>query len=330
MRRMSVVPAAGVAVVLLAAGLIAGPLTPSVGPVTSTYKTLDQVEPRIPLTSTTAPGNVSVVHVITQPGSYYLTGNVTGVGKSGIFIECENVTLDLNGYTVSTNLTDDGSAGIWFNVSGNISNGRGIVIRNGTVKGGGYASVTLNGAVGGKVENLSVSNTIGTGIQIFNSGHVKDCTVYGGFSGIDVAGGSLVENCVVSNANTRGIAATSSTIRNCVVSGNGSPFSALYLRGDCLAEHNQISAAGSLGLSQVGIEAVANTTGNRIINNHIQNIRWAVYLNTNSTNNFVANNTARNCFNHYASVSSPNAIAPIITNAGASFTATNPFTNFAW
>lgn len=330
MRRMSVLPAAGVAVVLLAAGLIAGPLTPSAGPVASTYKTLEQVEPRIPLTSSTAPGNVNVMHIITQPGSYYLTGNVTGVGKSGIFIECENVTLDLNGFTVSTDRTDDSSAGIWFNESGYLSNARGIVIRNGTVKGGGYASVTLNGAVGGKVENLSVSNTIGSGIQVFSGGHVKDCTVYGGHTGIDVVGGSLVENCVVSNANTRGIAASGSTIRNCVVTGNGSPFSGLYLRGDCLAEHNHISAAGSLNFSQIGIEAMANTTGNRIINNHIQNIRWGVYLNTNSTNNFVANNTARNCFNHYVISTSPNAVAPIISNAGASFTATNPFTNFAW
>lgn len=34
----------------------AGPLNPPAGPITSTYKTPDQVEPRIPVSSQTTPG----------------------------------------------------------------------------------------------------------------------------------------------------------------------------------------------------------------------------------------------------------------------------------
>jgi len=46
----------------------------------------------------TTPGNQNAVRVITQPGSYYLTGNITvPAGKSGVVFAARNVTLDLNG-----------------------------------------------------------------------------------------------------------------------------------------------------------------------------------------------------------------------------------------
>jgi hypothetical protein len=80
----------------------AGPLDPPAGPITSTGKTLTEVEPRTAITATNTPGDADSVFKITQPGSYYLTGNVTGeVGKHGIEIVVSGVTLDLNGFDLA-------------------------------------------------------------------------------------------------------------------------------------------------------------------------------------------------------------------------------------
>src|SRR5262245_50105057 len=86
----------------LALTALAGPLNPPVGPVTSTYKTLSDVEPRTAINATNTPGDATCLFRITTPGSYYLTGNVTGVpGKAIITVANAGqvgVTIDLNGF----------------------------------------------------------------------------------------------------------------------------------------------------------------------------------------------------------------------------------------
>ncbi len=75
-----------------------GPLTPPGAPA-PTMTTLDQVEPRITVNATNTPGDADSLYKITQPGSYYLSGNLTGVSsKIGIEIATNNVTLDLMGF----------------------------------------------------------------------------------------------------------------------------------------------------------------------------------------------------------------------------------------
>ena len=78
-----------------------GALVPPDGGVVPTMKSLDQIEPRMPLTQATTPGNLISVYAIRDSGSYYLTGDVLGeAGKHGIRIEADNVSLDLNGFAV--------------------------------------------------------------------------------------------------------------------------------------------------------------------------------------------------------------------------------------
>ena len=70
-----------------------GSLTPPGAPA-PTMKTLTQIEPRTAISS--------IPTTITQSGSYYLTGNLSGVaGQNGITIVASDVTLDLNGFTLT-------------------------------------------------------------------------------------------------------------------------------------------------------------------------------------------------------------------------------------
>jgi hypothetical protein len=62
----------------VASHAVAGPLDPPGGPVAPTMKSLDQVEPRIPINAETCPGDDDSVFRIVTPGSYYLTGPVAG------------------------------------------------------------------------------------------------------------------------------------------------------------------------------------------------------------------------------------------------------------
>lgn len=166
----------------------AGDLDPPAGPITSTMKTLTQVEPRKLLSPTTTPGDADSVFKITEAGSYYLTANIAGVsGKHGVEIAASGVTFDLSGFAVT------GTAG---SLDG-ISLGQGfanIAVFNGTISDWGDDGVD-GAASGGNCifERLRVADNDDTGI---------------------VALGSRVSNCVAIN-NDVGIAAHSSSVTDC-------------------------------------------------------------------------------------------------------------------
>ena len=60
-----------------AASAGAGTLNPPPGPVAPTGKTTDEIEPRVAVQSLA--GDATSVHLISQPGSYYVLGNINGV-----------------------------------------------------------------------------------------------------------------------------------------------------------------------------------------------------------------------------------------------------------
>ena len=87
-----------VGLVVFALTAIGGNLEPTAPP-GPTMKTLAEVEPRTPVQSLA--GDANSLYVISQPGSYYLTGNITGEpNKCGIRIEANNVTVDLMGFSL--------------------------------------------------------------------------------------------------------------------------------------------------------------------------------------------------------------------------------------
>ena len=142
----------------------AGPLNPPAGPITST----PGPEPRIALNATNTPGDADSVYKITQPGSYYLTGNLSGVsGKRGIEIDASDVTIDLNGFEA---IGGSGSlAGIWTGTAGL----RSLTVRNGSLRSWGSSGIDFNTNV---ANNCTISNI-----------RVSECGS-GGLSGGIIAG----------------------------------------------------------------------------------------------------------------------------------------------
>jgi formylglycine-generating enzyme required for sulfatase activity len=89
-----------VGLLLTAASAWAGNLNPPAAPTAGTMKPMDQIEPRTAVQSLL--GSDSAIFVISQGGSYYLTGNITVTqAKHGISIEASNVSLDLCGFTIT-------------------------------------------------------------------------------------------------------------------------------------------------------------------------------------------------------------------------------------
>jgi len=172
---------------------LAGPLDPPVGPIAPTYKTLTEVEPRIAINATNTPGDFNSVFRITQPGSYYLTGNVTGVsGRSGIEIAASNVTIDLMGFSV------EGTGGSLDGLTTDATQNN-LTIRNGTVSGWAQDGIDLTQGgtgLGSIVEGVTASGNTVSGIRVNDNAVVRSCVVVGnGQDGITAPTNAAIEGC---------------------------------------------------------------------------------------------------------------------------------------
>jgi hypothetical protein len=190
-----------------------GALTPPGAPA-PTMKTLTQIEPRTDVL--TLSGNGNNQYLITQSGSYYLTTNIVGVAsKNGISIQADDVTLDLNGFTLFGGVTNS-QMGI--SVGGSHV---ALHIRNGALNGWAGNGIAAGTAIGSKFENLRVFANGGVGIKVGNRNTLNDCIVIGnGSDGIDTGADSTLTGCLVSS-NYFGISTGNGCdLRDCAASYN--------------------------------------------------------------------------------------------------------------
>lgn len=192
----------------------AGPLNPPAGPVASTYKTLREVEPRTPVQS--LPGSATALHVITQPGSYYLTGNIAGVpGKHGIEVRSDDVTLDLGGFALT------GAAGSLNGVD--VPNVRkNLDIRNGTVRGWGGDGIDAANALNSIVSFIRAFDNGAAGVFVGVGGMIRDCVARdNGTDGVIALDGATLVACTATGNTGTGIRVTNGcTISQCTGMGN--------------------------------------------------------------------------------------------------------------
>lgn len=206
--RSTVISSCIVAAALLgsAALLTAGPLNPPAGPVAPSYRTLTEVEPRIPISAATTPGDATSTFRISQPGSYYLTGNMTGEsGKAGIRVVASDVTIDLNGFTLA------GVAGSLHGITFSSATVRNTTIRNGTVVGWGGSGINFNGTINpaGLIEGITARNNTLDGINAGEGGRVVNCAASNnGGAGFDVLNEASFDHCVATLNGTVGFSST--------------------------------------------------------------------------------------------------------------------------
>lgn len=219
-----------------------GSLTPS-GPPSPSGVSLAQIgQAVIQRTSIVYAG-----YYINSPGSYCVATNLTGYsGGYGIQIASDNVTLDLNGFTLQG--VSGSFSGIY--ISGNHTN---ITIRNGIVTSWGANGVSFNYGTA-VAQNVVVDDMIVTG----NANH-----------GIAIGTSCSVTRCKIQNNKWLGIAAFGDESRvshNSIIdnnTGNHSGSSGIQVQGSKnLIEDNYVS--GSMGNNGI---VIFNGTGNIVMKN---------------------------------------------------------------
>ena len=236
---------------LLTSVSIAGNLEPPGSPA-PTMKTLDEVEPRIPISS--------LPYIIENSGSYYLTIDLTST-SDGITVNANNVTINLMGYSI----IGPGSGlnnGILLNDSFNIE------IRNGTVQNFGNSGIYETDENSGSLYRIIEVRAIGngsSGIALYGSAGtsapgniIKNCTAANnGLFGIRSGPGSVIEGNVAYNNQSVGIVTEDgcTVINNSSYNNNGSGF---QIEGNATVIGNTSSSNGYIGIQVWNYSTIKN------------------------------------------------------------------------
>lgn len=197
---------------LLAGKANAGPLNPPPGPIAPT----PGPEPRTPINATTTPGDANAVYRITQPGSYYLTGNITGAaGKHGIKVVASNVSIDLMGFEiVGTPASLDG-------VSSDGNFVRAVTVANGGIRDWGQHGVSLAGFYH-RAFGVAVSGCGQSGISLALNATFEHCRASGcGTQGFKATDNAVFCSCSAHSNTQPGFEAGAGAVaKSCISQGN--------------------------------------------------------------------------------------------------------------
>jgi parallel beta-helix repeat protein len=343
-----------------------GELAPPAGAPAPTMKTLEQLEPRTPISS--------LPYTIKDSGSYYLTGNLAST-TNGIVIHADNVTLDLMGFTLSG---DGGAESNGIHVEGSSGNERyNLVIKGGMVSGFHYGlnAVSMNNS---RIEHLVVSGNSSTAVRIdgtssgsCNGNTLAHCLIsQNGGSGVIIDGdqgqcnGNTLDHCTINGNGANGCylngdegQCNGNTITSCSINGNA--FRGIHLRGpegECngnVIVANTINGNGNRGINlytnmlgggcdgntirdntirgnvDIGISLVFSD-GNRIEGNNISDTTGGLGIGiktASSRENFILKNTSTGHTTPY-DLDSDDTFGPHINTSG-SLIGTNPWANFS-
>ncbi|MEL6329148.1 MAG: right-handed parallel beta-helix repeat-containing protein [Planctomycetota bacterium] len=267
------------AAALIASPALAGPLTPPAGAVAPTGLTLqqvaDQAESRIAINQQNTPSGGSALFEINQPGSYYLTGDVSGVsGGFGIRVNVPNVTIDLNGFAVRG--LPGSTSGIFLNRADSST------IRNGSVSGWGNQGIRATNSTGVRLIDLIASDNVANGFQLGDAAFIYRCAalrnVEDGFnmgrassivdcqsernmgSGIRTGLGSIARGCTTQQNVDDGISAgTGSSVIDCVSREDG--VHGVDAASSCIVRGCNIFDSGTYGID---LSSFGTATGNSV------------------------------------------------------------------
>jgi hypothetical protein len=143
---------------------------------------------------------------ISQPGSYRLTGNLDVPGnRDGVQIEANDVTLDLNGFTMFSS----GEVGSNDGIIVPLNEALNVEIRNGTVKRFFRHGIFALSSSQVRVIKVRAVDNLADGMRLEGESTLVDqcAAIDNGIFGINAAGdGSLVINSVMRGNSERGLA----------------------------------------------------------------------------------------------------------------------------
>ena len=326
--------------VLMGAGLLglgvagavsAGSLNPPPGPVAPTGKPLTDIEPRIAVQSLA--GDATSVFLISQPGSYYLTGNITGVsGKDAVRITASDVSLDLCGFGIA----GPGNSGI------NQAVGTRARILNGLV--GSLSGNAINVGAASVVSDVVVRSVPGVGIAAGAQSRIERCSVQGAGIGIQLSSGGTVQGCRVDTSATTGISVgPGSRVSHCDVNNTGTGVSATASAAtnstvitDCYVANAtvdgiNVASSGSVvercAVSSCSTGIRVFGTQSRVALNQVTLCPTGINLSASSGIALVVQNTVYGSSSTAISAPASAQVGPVLS-AGAIAAATSPWANF--
>jgi hypothetical protein len=200
---------------------------------------------------------------INAPGYYYLTGNLTYTGGTGIIVNADNVTIDLMGFVLTGASTSGAGTGISLGAKNNVE------VRNGTVTGWTQA-VDGSGAGQRAIGIRAVDNA--NGINFSGSdGLIKGCTAsqgsFGSGWGLGVSNG-IISGCTVMdftptsptgnlNISVSGTA-SDNVVLNCTGTGIRSSGSSTLINNSVINCDNGIDTSGGGSMIANAVAAIAS------------------------------------------------------------------------